>query len=352
VRFSSVPVPPTAAGQNGSNGDEPLVVGDRVYGVLGAGEMRVWSTTGSTGTSPLATRVLPGGEEFMGTPALQGTTSTGTLYAVTSGARLVALDAATLEVEWSVDGVGQASDQVAPLVVGGRVLLAVGGDLVAVDTTSHTVTWRHALGAGVGPHSASTDGTLAFAYAECDVVAIRVADGIEEWRSSLAWNGSGCNSPQAYWPQFRVAPVVRDGVVYASSYAEGTAALDASSGTALWRTRAFVFGPTPVVTENWVVLTGAYQKALLVLDRDTGEVVRESTMDEVPDIDSSPSVVGDLAVFRTNGRIQAVDLLTMSPVWTSPSLGTDFTAGAVSVQGGRLWAYTGDGRVVGLGPAG
>ncbi len=220
---------------------------------------------------------------------------------------------------------------------------------MAVDTTARAVAWRFPLGTGVAPHSASTDGTLAYAYSGCDVVAVRLTDGTEAWRTPLSWNGSGCNSPEVYWPQFRVAPVVRDGTVYASSYAEGTAALDADSGAVQWRTRLFAFAPTPVVTENWVVLTGAFQKALLVLDRETGEVVQSSTMDAVPDIDSSPTVVGDLIVFRSDGRVRAVDLLTMQPVWTSGSLGTGFTAGAVSVHDGRLYTYTADGRVVGLG---
>jgi outer membrane protein assembly factor BamB len=69
-------------------------------------------------------------------------------------------------------------------------------------------------------------------------------------------------------------------------------------------------------------------------------------------MDGSATLVGDLLVFRTNGRMTAIDLITMQHVWTSQPLGTAFTSGAVAIHSGRLYAYTDDGRVVGLGAVG
>ena len=352
VRFSTVPVPATASGQNGANGDEPLVVQDRVYGLVGPGAMRVWSRTAGTDAAPLAVRTLPDGEAFVGTAALRGDTSTGTLFSLTDRGRLVAMHPGTLEVLWSVSDVGAVSRQQAPLVVGDTVLVSVSGEVVAIDTGTRAVAWRRALGIDVDGHALSSDGTLAFTYAGCDVVAVRVSDGTVAWRSTLQWNGSPCVRPETWWPGQRVAPVVRDGTVYASTYSDGTAALDASTGVARWRTQLAAFSPTPVVTESWVVITGAWLRPVVLLDRATGEVVRAATTDVVGDMDGSSTVVGDLLVFRTNGRMTALDLLTMETVWTSAPLGGSLTSGAVVVHGGRLYAYTDDGRVVGLGAPG
>jgi hypothetical protein len=352
VRFSTAPVPATAGGQNGANGDEPLIVQDRVYGVVGPGAMRVWSRTAGTNAAPLAVQALPDGEGFTGTAALSGDTTGGTLFALTDRGRLVAMHPASLAVLWSVSDVGQLSNQQAPLVVGDKVVVAAAGEVVGIDVDTQDVAWRRPLETEVDGHAVSSDGTRAFAYAGCDVVAVVVADGSVAWRSTLQSNGSPCARPETWWPQQRVSPVVRDGVVYASTMTDGTAAFDATTGAALWRTQLFAFSPTPIVSENWVVITGAYLRPVVVLDRDTGEVVSAATTDVVADMDSSATLVGDLLVFRTNGRMTAIDLVTMQHVWTSQPLGTAFTSGAVSIHSGRLYAYTDDGRVVGLGAVG
>ena len=50
-----------------------------------------------------------------------------------------------------------------------------------------------------------------------------------------------------------------------------------------------------------------------------------------------------------DARVHALDLRTLGQVWQSAQLGTDSTHGSVAVARGRIWSYTGDGRVVGIG---
>ena len=117
-----------------------------------------------------------------------------------------------------------------------------------------------------------------------------------------------------------------------------------------WRTLTLAWKSTPVVTERYVV-TDRYGSSLSLLDRFTG-LVGAASFDVVGNVRGTWTVVGDLAVFRTSGRIQAVDLISLQTVWLSPVLEQNTSYSGIAVHDGRLYTYAADGRVVAFGPAG
>jgi outer membrane protein assembly factor BamB len=339
------------SGPPGDKAEEPLVVGSRVYGLGWDGAFRAWSTTAGANASPVATTVaLNVGEKYVGTPSYAGTPADGTLYAMTNRGRLVALDGTSLTQDWSLPlSTVDEPYELSPLVVGGVVVVPADREVVAVDRTTGLRAWTTPMTNGTRG-SAAADGTRAFVFDECDLVALRLTDGAELWRSDLVPGDQTCSRGLS-GPE-RMAPVVDAGVVFTSAYsAGGTVAIDAATGAVQWRTMTLGWRSTPVVTERYVV-TDRYGSALSLLDRFTGELVGAASFDEVDNVRGTWTVVGDLAVFRNSGRIQAVDLLSLETVWRSPILEQNISYGGTAVHGGRLYTYTADGRVVAFGPAG
>ncbi len=325
-------------------------MGTQVYGLGWDGALRAWSTTAGVNAGPLATAALADNEMYVGTPSFAGTPADGTLYAITDRGHLIALDATTLVQDWSAT-LPRSDDawELAPLVAGGVVIVAAAGETVAVDRITSLRAWTTPMTNGA-PGSASTDGTRAFVLDGCDLVALRLTDGVEVWRSDLVPGEQTCSRGLA-GPE-RMVPVVDGGVVFTSAFsAGGTVAIDATTGAVQWRTVTLGWKSTPVVTERYIV-TDRYQSSLSLLDRFTGELVGAASFDVVGNVRGTWTVVGDLAVFRTSGRIQAVDLVNFETVWLSPVLEQNTSYSGIAVHGGRLYTYAADGRVVAFGPAG
>ncbi len=363
LRWSTPEIPVPIGYPPGYFAEEPLAVGNRVFGLGGDGLLRAWNSGGGLNTAPLWTTTLPDDETVVGTPTLAGFAATGTLYAVTTRGRLLAVRAATGTVAWSTplltdpfDAIDETA-QISPTVVGGLVVVQTGDEVTAVRTGTHAVAWSEPLTTGdrYDLFAPTTDGSRIFVYSRCAVVALDPADGSQLWRSTVAAPTSRCDRVVAtYGNQERVAPVVDDGVVYANGIYDGAAAFDAATGAVRWRARLASSTPAPVVTEHWLVFAYGYDDTLTVVDKATGTIVATGSGYEV---NSSLTVAGDLVLFRSNeSRIRAVDLTTMQSVWTSSSLdpasGWFYNAGPVAVSGGRVYAYTGHAKLVGFGGPG
>ena len=218
-RFSSAVVDGNGS-PPGDKAEEPLVVGSRVYGLGWDGALRAWSTTAAVNASPLATTVaLADNERYVGTPSFAGTPGDGTLYAMTDRGHLVALDATTLTEDWSaVLSTQNDAWEMAPLVVGGVVVVVGVGEVVAVDRNTGLRAWTTPMTSGTRG-SASADGTRAFVFDGCDLVALRLTDGVEVWRSDLVPGEQTCSRGLS-GPE-RMVPVVDAGVVFTSANPAG-----------------------------------------------------------------------------------------------------------------------------------
>jgi outer membrane protein assembly factor BamB len=304
---------------------------------------------------PLWTTPAPtAGQIFEGTPTLVGSPTTGTIYAVTSDGLLVALSAATGVVAWSTqlpDVSSWGPTAAGPLAVGGRIVVQAGPEVTAVDTATHTVSWSHPLAAADPnqPTDASTDGSLVFVFDGCDVVAVHGSDGTEAWRSRVPRTVPlSCSGPFSYSFGGEIAPVVSNGVVYATEYYHGVAAFNAHTGTVRWRQNLHASITAASATEQWLVLT-SHEDGILVLDNQTGALVGQTGAD-LPPVQSGVTVAGDLLFYNdTNQRIAAVDLTTMQQVWTSSVLAPyGFVQNRPTIAKGRIYTYTGDNRIVGI----
>jgi outer membrane protein assembly factor BamB len=301
----------------------------------------------------LWTRALPNGELAVGTPALSGSPTSGTVYAVGSFGRLHALDASTGAISWSA----QLADdflhrESSVLVAEGLVLVHTGAHISAINASTHAVAWTHPFvqSARAAMAGLATDGTRVFAIDGCHLVALMVNTGALSWDQPIGPVDAQCfRGP----PDSRF-PVVVSGTVYAWTY-DGLTAFDTATGTVRWRTSNNA-GGTPVgiaATENWIVLTHR-SGPLWIFDQRTGALLGR-TNDELAAY-SSATITGDLALlWNTSGRLVAVDLLTMEQVWSSAAVGVSGDNSRPAVNAGRIYVYASDpsstqSRLVALGP--
>lgn len=335
----------------GAWGEEPLVVGTTVFGIRNDGTLNAFdASTNGTGRTPSWTVTPPSPDiAFVGTPTLVGDASAGTLYVLGNTGVLHAIDTATHDEVWSYDypqnftGATHAS----PAVVGTTVVLAVDDGLIAVDTSTRLPAWTADVPGVSGTYGVSSDGVRVYAYAGCTVTARLVSTGAAAWTESISGGFGQCGGVTGFGSVVRSAPVVVDGTVYAAGAYDGAVALDAVTGAVSWRTNGQVLPPS-VVTERWVVEEYAFDDAVAVLDRRTGEIVVRASLPFHPA--SSATVAGDLVLYQGgDARVHALDLRTLSQVWQSAQLGTDATHASVAVARGRVWTYTGDGRIAGIG---
>jgi outer membrane protein assembly factor BamB len=153
---------------------------------------------------------------------------------------LHALDAATGRQAWSIGGL---SDYAIAAYVGG--VLYTGGTqehLVAVDAPTGDVLWSIPTNVNGYPQLAVAGGTVFFGDFSGHVVAVRASDGQRVWRVRVG-------GPKSFFPQ----PSVANGVVYISfeaGHADGgkLIALDATDGATLWK--------APIIADALAVSNG------------------------------------------------------------------------------------------------
>jgi outer membrane protein assembly factor BamB len=214
---------------------------------------------------------------------------------VSSTGFVAALDPASGETVWRRELVDDFEHSVSttPAVADGTVYVfdhpyadeSRNGTLYAIDGTDGDVTWRTPVPVD-GWSVLATDGTVYVVGREAYAVDAATGDISRTYDidSDLFTPPALANGTLYY----------AAGVDYAAGQPDPTAlaAMNASTGAEVWRTRVGWVGTPPAVSETLVVV-GTVDGELYALDRTDGTVVWNYTVDERLGVDSAPAVVGD-----------------------------------------------------------
>jgi outer membrane protein assembly factor BamB len=270
----------------------------------------------------------------------------GVAYVATSGAEMLALDAASGSVRWRVrlpTGVRGA-----PTVAAGRIFVTTADNqLLALASEDGRRIWAHRGGSQVtmplGLAAPAVDGdTVVAGFGTGELVALRVADGRVLWSESLGAVGGGSLADLA---GISGLPVIADGRVIAVGNANTTIAVDLRSGRRLWE-RNFGGGNGVAAAGDWVFAVARGGEAL-ALGREDGRVSWIAELDPTPatggrrgdPIRFGPPLVAGGRVLVPSSR---GDLLLLDPT-------TGAVVGRVSTGSGiSLPLAVAEGHVVGL----
>ena len=228
-----------------------------------------------------------------------------------TGGAIYALDADTGAGLWSYGIGGKVT--AAPLVVGGTVYVGSrGGSFVALDLETGGVVWRAKPWATwAGPSYAN--GLVYVGSDKSMVFAFDAVTGQERWSTSLD-------------ARVRSAPSVRKGLVYVGTDAGSVFALDAGSGQIRWRAAAAprkvnaVVRSSPAIVGGRVVVTTGETTPMdghaVALDAMTGSTLWRSKLADYST--SSPAVAnGVIYLGSFDTRLYALNARNGRQLWTS-----------------------------------
>ena len=199
-------------------------------------------------------------------------TSGGRVFVTTGFGFIVALDAASGDEVWRVEG--GAPFQSAPTVAGARVYATTNdSELMAMDAGTGEVAWTHQAIAEpariLSASSVAVDGeTIVAPFASGEVVALLAANGRRLWSDSLS--RSGRLTSLSAINDIAGRPVIDTGVAFAASHSGVLAAIDLRSGERVWA-RAFASTQTPWIGGD-VLYAVSVDGELVALSRATGGV--------------------------------------------------------------------------------
>ncbi len=253
------------------------------------------------------------------------------LYIGAADGRLHAIDRFSGERRWSRFVAAEVIER--PVAQGAWVFVGTDHDTVqALDAGSGEVKWtyRRDTPAGLtirGGVGVALAGDRLFAgFSDGVLVSLGANDGRLIWEARLA-------GALKKFPDVDAVPVVRDGRVYAASFAGGVFALDAATGKELWRTEAP--GAVALGTDGELLFVGGdtTARALRLADGvpvwavDTGDVAT-----------GAPVLVGSMVVFPSPAGLLFADKATGRPLRTFQP-GSGFSV-SPAVQGRTVWALT------------
>lgn len=160
----------------------------------------------------------------------------GRLFVTTGFAQVIALDAASGEVNWR--STVSAPMRAAPAARDGRVFAVTkDNQLHALDATSGQLLWSHAgiaeTAGLLGGASPAVEGDIVIVpYSSGEIFALRVQNGRELWAESLA--AIRRLDAVSALADIRGRPVVDRGRVYAVSHSGRMFAIDLRSGRRIW----------------------------------------------------------------------------------------------------------------------
>lgn len=304
--------------------------GTRMYATSVDGKLQAWDTTGNT-TNRAAVWTASG--TFSGPPSLAGDrliarTEDGKMHGIrlSDGAELWR----TANYVWTA-----ASGNVAPLVVGSTFFMFDSNyAVVAYSTVDGSRLWAQPGGTAKNIYrNLSSDGTRLYGVADCELVALRVTDGAELWRTTVT---PAANCGAIY--SDNGPPLVLDGRVYAATQSNRLVA-DAVTGAPLLRFDASGYqeGHSVVAGGLWIFGVDGH---VVAVDTVTGRIAWQGA--DYGD-DLRISVVGDLVVVSTAFQIVGLSRLTGEKVWDGGSISAFGVGGSPVIAGKRIFLITRDG---------
>jgi outer membrane protein assembly factor BamB len=249
-----------------------------------------------------------------------------TVYFVGRDHELVAVDKSTGDVRWRARSLmfGEVTQGYSAVVTGGVVVL---GDynLHAFDRETGKLAWVFSPEAGYGPGAfhLGTDGNVVFAGSPSGrLYAVDAATGRQRW-SAVVWD----DTKAAVFD-----PSVSQGVVYVcvrrntTPTTGGVAAVDATTGTVLWRSAFPAKGPgheagcSPrAVVAGDVVVGATWDGTIHALDRRGGRLRWSAAPATTGSPDYRPLVGAGSTVIAgsTTGNLIAFDAATGRQLWQS-----------------------------------
>jgi len=247
-----------------------------------------------------------------------------------------------------------------PAVVDGIVYIAaMDGHLYAIDQETGKEKWNFKSRMPIASSPTVVGDTLYFVSSAGSLVAMDIKTGQPKWvcvveyeRKFEAKNLHGLQSaeqtiPDA-WDMFTSSPTVANGKVYFGSGDGNVYAVEAQSGTILWKfpTKDVVHSSAAVV--NNTVYIGSWDSYLYAIDAETGQQKwafksgEDNTIHNQVGFQSSPAVVdGTVYIGCRDAHVYAIDAATGRKKWDYPT-NKSWVIGTPAVRDGMVYVGTSD----------
>jgi len=194
------------------------------------------------------------------------------VFVTTGLARIFALDGKTGEVLWEQRSPGPIRS--APVVDGGRVFaVTLDNQTIVLAAADGSVLWQHRgveeqVGLLGSSSPAVAGNVVVVPYSSGEVYALTVEGGRVLWSASLA--ALRRSDPLSDIGQVRGLPVIDRGLVFATSNAGRTVAIDLRRGNRVWERD--LGGPLTIWAGGGFLYLITNNAELVSLDRDTGAI--------------------------------------------------------------------------------
>ncbi len=262
------------------------------------------------------------------------------------GGRVVALNARTGAVRWSLDLASRSESS--PLLDRDRLYLgSENGTVYALRARTGDVRWRHRAPGAVKGALALEGGVLYFGAYGGTVTALRRADGGVVWRKGTSGGTLGLRAGNFY-----ASAAVAYGRVYLGNTDGNVYSFSARDGDLAWRKRTgdYVYASAAVGTPpdgRPSVFVGSYDGSFYALDARSGRVRWQRRLGTK--ISGAATLVGDLVFVSDLGRkaTWALGASTGQAVWR-----TNRGAFNAVISDGRRVYFNGYSSLFGLDPRG
>lgn len=261
----------------------------------------------------------------------------GIVYDASHNSYVYALDAYTGTCYWrfSLPGIGTLSS---PAVVDGVVYIGSIDGVFAINAYTGAKIWQSPEISALDSSPAVSGGIVyTGSFVEHSVYAFRVSDGQQVWSYTT---GDYVNS----------APAVANNTVYVSSDDGYLYALNATTGTLIWKFNCLdnypyeSFSSSPAVA-NGVVYVTSSKGNMFAIDASSGNKIWNHTTADLQSFTSSPVYCNGTVYTSTGSGVYALNASTGEEIWRSTPM---FVQAPPAVVAGVIYAGAGDGNLYAL----